>query len=102
MSALTDDACRKLLKQQYQRHGRTKGFDIQCLPAVFDAMRAAAMIERERIAKGLETEADNSPCAEDASVHRGAAWLVRADFSYEEADRLQTEAEAATNTKPKT
>ncbi len=45
--------------------------------------------ERERIATCLEEEADLIPCAEDAEVTRGNALLVRADFSYEEADRLE-------------
>lgn len=49
--------------------------------------------ERERIAAALEAEGDNSPCAEDGSVYRSAAWLVRGDFSYEEAERLQIAAE---------
>lgn len=62
-------------------------------PSMVELAMVATLAERERIAKGLEAEAENSPCAEDASVHRGAAWLVRADFSYEEADRLQTAAE---------
>lgn len=51
--------------------------------------------ERERIAAALEYEGDNSPCAEDGSVYRSAAWLVRGDFSYEEAERLQIAAERA-------
>lgn len=44
--------------------------------------------ERERIAKALDEEADLSQCAEDAVVVRDCARLVRADFSYEEAERL--------------
>lgn len=72
------------------------GIDVQyptyAIEAFFDG---AAAVERERIAKGLESEADHSPCPEDASVHRGAAWLVRGDFSYEQAERLQIAAEAS-------
>jgi hypothetical protein len=41
-----------------------------------------ALVERERIADRLAAEADNCPCAEDASVLRETAMLVRADFSY--------------------
>jgi hypothetical protein len=52
-------------------------------------------VERERIANCLEGEADLSPCKEDAAVLRSTAFLVRADFSYEEAERLETAAEAA-------
>lgn len=44
--------------------------------------------ERERIVKALEEEADLIPCAEDAMVTRANARLIRADFSYEEADKL--------------
>ncbi len=51
--------------------------------------------ERERIARAIEAEADMTACDEDAGVTRGLAWLVRADFSYEDAERLQDEAEAA-------
>lgn len=54
-----------------------------------------AEIIMDRI-RALQAEADNSPCAEDASVHRGAARLVRADFSYEDTEWLQT----ATSDKP--
>jgi hypothetical protein len=46
------------------------------------------LAERERIAAALNDEADLIPCAEDAEVTRSNARLVRADFSYEEADRL--------------
>lgn len=44
--------------------------------------------ERERIADALEAEADSIACIEDAMVTRSTAKLVRADFSYEEAERL--------------
>ncbi|SCM79906.1 hypothetical protein KL86PLE_90701 [uncultured Pleomorphomonas sp.] len=44
--------------------------------------------ERERIAACLDEEAGLIPCTEDAMVTRSDARLVRADFSYEEADRL--------------
>lgn len=50
-------------------------------------------VERERIANRLEEESALSPCKEDGSVYRSAAWLVRADFSYEEAERLEVAAE---------
>lgn len=50
--------------------------------------------ERERIALGLEKESDFLPCKEDAAVSRAAAWLVRGNFSYDEADRLQASHEA--------
>lgn len=50
--------------------------------------RAAADDERERIAACLNSEADVCPCQEDALVLREAALLVRANFSYEEAERL--------------
>ena len=49
----------------------------------------ATLAERERISKALDDEADVIPCAEDAMVTRGNALLVRADFSYEEADRIE-------------
>lgn len=60
-------------------------------------MENAVTVERERIAVGLEGEAELSPCKEDGSVYRSAAWLVRADFSYEEAERLEVAAESGLN-----
>lgn len=63
---------------------------------LFDAGFAAGVAaERERIAKRLAEEGDFAPCREDGAVYRGAAWLVRADFSYEEAERLEIAAERA-------
>ena len=50
---------------------------------------------RERIAAALDEEADLIPCAEDAMVTRSNARLVRANFSYEEAERLEVEEDAA-------
>lgn len=50
--------------------------------------------QRQRIVEGIEAEADATPDPEDAGVTRGLAWLVRADFSYEDAERLEAEAEA--------
>ena len=44
--------------------------------------------ERERIAKALDDEANVIPCQEDALVTRSCARLVRANFRYDEADRL--------------
>ena len=44
--------------------------------------------EREKIAKALDEEADLIPCDEDAMVMRSCARLIRADFSYDEAERL--------------
>ena len=63
--------------------------NVQVALLIKDAVGA----ERKRIANRLAEEADLSPCAEDAAVYRGAAWLVRADFSYEEAERLEIAAE---------
>ena len=56
-------------------------------PAPSDGLREALEAERERIAVALEAEADLLPCAEDAAVTRSNAALIRADFSYEDADR---------------
>lgn len=48
--------------------------------------------EREKIAKYLVEHADLIPCQEDAMVMRSCAKLIRARFSYDEAERLdQTE-----------
>lgn len=63
------------------------------IPTIQEAERAVGRTEeRERIAKALEDEADLTPCEEDAKVVRGCAALVRADFSYDEAERLANEA----------
>lgn len=56
-----------------------------------EVVRFIRMKERERIAAALDEEADVIPCAEDAMVTRSNARLVRADFSYEDADRLAEE-----------
>lgn len=56
--------------------------------AMSDAIQAAVLAERERIAAAIEEEADLCPCEEDAVVLRDTARLVRADFSYDEAERL--------------
>jgi hypothetical protein len=71
---------------------------------LFDAGFAAGVAaERSRIANRLAEEAGLSPCTEDGEVYRSAAWLVRADFSYEEAERLEVAAEAAADQQtPKT
>ena len=50
------------------------------------ALAEATIRERDRIAISLEQEAEMTPCAEDASVVRGCARLIRADFSYDDAD----------------
>ena len=60
-----------------------------------DGLREPIEAERERIAVALETEADLLPCAEDAAVTRSNAALIRADFSYEDADRAALSASPA-------
>lgn len=59
----------------------------QALPAL-DPLQAARLEERERIAAALDDEAGSLPCVEDAAVMRSSAQLVRADFSYDEAERI--------------
>lgn len=44
--------------------------------------------ERARIAAALDDEAEATPCREDAMVVRDCARLVRARFSYDQAERL--------------
>jgi hypothetical protein len=63
-----------------------------------DPVRDAAddiLKERERIAKALDDEADCTGCDEDAVVVRDCARLVRADFSYDEAERIARIEDAA-------
>lgn len=69
-------------------------------PAPSDGLREAVEAERERIAVALETEADLLPCAEDAAVTRSNAALIRADFSYEDADRAALTSAPAQEVKP--
>ena len=57
------------------------------------AIHDAVMAERERIVACLLEEAELTPCGEDAMVTRSNAFLIKADFSYEEAERLSEEAE---------
>ena len=54
----------------------------------------AILAERERIVARLLEEADLTPCGEDAMVTRSNAFLIKADFSYEEAERLSDKEEA--------
>lgn len=54
-----------------------------------DTVEACAKDERRRIANALEEDGEMSPCREDGQVYISAAWLVRGDFSYEEAERLE-------------
>ena len=63
--------------------------------ALQDAYRRGRSDEREQIARAIEAEADATPDAEDARVTRDLALLVRADFSYEDAERLEAEAQVA-------
>ena len=51
-------------------------------------MARAVLAERERIAQAMEYEASVTPCSEDAMVTRSNATLVRANFSYEDAERI--------------
>jgi hypothetical protein len=51
--------------------------------------------ERERIARAIEDEAETTPCEEDAAVIAGLATLVRADFSYDEADQYEDKLDAS-------
>jgi hypothetical protein len=53
-----------------------------------EAIKAAILAERERIAAALDFEASVTPCSEDAVVVRDCARLVRADFDYEVAEKL--------------
>jgi len=62
--------------------------------AIARAINDAVMAERARIVAGLLQEAEVTPCGEDAMVTRSNAFLIKADFSYEEAERLSDEEEA--------
>jgi len=61
-----------------------------------DVIARAILAERERFAACLEEEADLTPCAEDAMVTRSNANLIRANFSYEDAERLSEAAHSPT------
>lgn len=65
------------------------------LAASAEALERAVAAERERIIDRLEYEASMLPCFEDAESTRENAMLIRADFSYEELDRLKGERDAA-------
>ena len=55
-----------------------------------DAEREAIRLqERERIAQAIEHEASVTPCQEDANVIDALALLVRANFSYDDADAYE-------------
>lgn len=65
------------------------------IAALEGVLTEAVAVERERIAVALDSEGDVCPCAEDAIVIRDCARLVRADFSYEDADTLADDEDAA-------
>jgi hypothetical protein len=52
--------------------------------------QAAIAVARESIAASLDYEASVCPCEEDANVIRSCATLVRADFSYERAEEIDS------------
>jgi hypothetical protein len=72
------EACRNWARDGALIHGE-----------VARAIEAAVAEERERIACALDYQGDIAPCSEDGSVFKSAAQLVRADFSYEKADRIE-------------
>lgn len=53
-----------------------------------EGIARAILAERDRIADRLDEEADMTPCVEDAVVTRGNADLVRANFSYDDAEKI--------------
>lgn len=79
-------------------HSRAKGFASEwygapmCKTASFIKItrlfERAILEEREYIISKLKEEADLTPCSEDAMVTRSNARLIEAEFSYEEAERL--------------
>lgn len=71
--------------------GRGTAFTIG---TIAKAINDAVMAERARIVARLLEEAELTPCGEDAMVIRSNAFLIKADFSYEEADRLSEKDEA--------
>src|SRR5579862_2612098 len=61
--------------------------------ALREILAKARKDERDLIARQLDQEGDNCPCREDAQVCYSNANLVRAESSYEDADRIETESE---------
>lgn len=53
-----------------------------------NAIMSALMAERSIIVMRLLQEAEALPCAEDAMVTRSNAFLIHADFSYEDLEVL--------------
>jgi len=85
-----------LQSEQEQRGLRTSMTQLaehDIAPAIAKAIHDAVMAERARIVALLLEEAELTPCGEDAMVTRSNAFLIKADFSYEEAERLSEEAE---------
>lgn len=64
------------------------------LLCIAKAIHDAVMAERAMIVARLLEEAELTPCGEDAMVTRSIAFLIKADFSYEEAERLSEKEEA--------
>ncbi len=66
--------------------GQIKSYRVNHLISLVEREVAA---ERERIAAAIDGEAEVCPCHEDAQVLRDTALLVRANFSYEDAEQLE-------------
>lgn len=70
-------------------NSRVAAQQIRSLPAPTDALDRAIEAERTRIADAIAYEASVLPCAEDAAVMASCAELVRANFSYDDAERTE-------------
>ena len=89
--------CNSYADENQRLHDRAESAEAKLAEARKEADTLRARLEtveaetRERCAAALDEEADLIPCAEDAMVTRSNARLVRADFSYEDAERLESE-----------
>tara|TARA_R100000365_G_scaffold3696_1_gene13714 strand:- start:19965 stop:20273 length:309 start_codon:yes stop_codon:yes gene_type:complete len=66
----------------------TEWMDASYLNGGREVVARAILAERYRIADRLDEEAEVTPCFEDAVITRSNADLVRANFSYDDAEKI--------------
>lgn len=92
-TTITDETLRAAFSVAAAVEGTSEP-SVRAVSAIAKAIHDAVMAERARIIARLLEEAELTPCGEDAMVTRSNAFLIKADFSYEEAERLSDKEEA--------
>lgn len=86
-----EEALDNLLCNCAESCGGNEGLRKASILEIAKAINDAVMAETARIVARLLEEAELTPCGEDAMVTRSNAFLIKAGFSYEDAERLTDE-----------